>query len=87
MTSPDETLVVCVGEHDDHIEASILTHCCKCGCRVWCSITNSDRKPVCMPCVVKMNDTPGHEISIFTTPETMAEALREVAKREKKSKE
>ena len=83
MISPDETFVVCVGEHDIHIEASILTNCCKCGSRVWCSITNSAKKPICMSCVVKIHNTPGHEVTIFTTPETMTEALREIANREK----
>jgi hypothetical protein len=84
MEKPDETFVVCVGEKDEHIEESILTNCCDCNCRVWVSITNADKKPLCWSCVAKRAKVPGDNVQIYTTPETMAEALRELAKLEKK---
>jgi len=69
----EQVYVVCVGEHDPHIKQSILTHCDKCGAKVWVSITNCDRKPICMPCVIKIK-----EAEFYITPETLKEAMDEI---------
>jgi len=84
MGSPDVVYVICVRENDTHIEASILTHCVKCGCKVWCSITNCDKQTICMDCVLKLKETPGDEVEFCITSETIAEAFKEIFKRKGK---
>jgi len=87
METPDEISVVCVDEDHEHIEESILTRCYKCGRKVWCSITNAHHKTICLHCVIELDKNPEHTVEMFITPETMAEALREIAKIEKKERQ
>ena len=72
MNEPDQVFVVCVGEHEDHIRESILTECVRCNRRVWVSITNCDKKALCMPCVRTVQDP-----EFYITKETIEEAIRE----------
>jgi len=72
MSEPEEIFCICVREHEDHIREAILTECVKCGTRVWVSITNCDKKTICMACITTIE-----EAEFYVTPETLAEAIRE----------
>lgn len=79
----EETLCVCVDKEQVHIPDSILTNCCKCGCQVWESIHNADKKPVCIRCVVKLqknNEGTPDEVKFGITPEDAKRTVIEIAK-------
>ena len=82
----DEVFCICVDKEQIHIEDSILTNCAKCGCQVWESLHNADKKPICLKCVIKLeaeNKGTDDEVKFGITPEDAERSLREIAKIEK----
>ncbi len=74
----DDVFVICVSKDSAHIKDSILTHCSKCNAEVWCSITNADKKALCLTCGLKAAEQDEAEIGV--TEETLEEVARELKK-------
>jgi hypothetical protein len=77
----EDVFCMCVGENQEHIKQSILTNCVKCNARVWITITNCHRKPICISCVAEAGDP-----EFYVTAETLAEAIKEKDNLEKGGK-
>ena len=67
----------------EHIDESILTNCCKCKREVWCSITNSHHKPICLLCGYE--EAQKHDTDMGATEETLIEAAKNIIDKKKSS--
>lgn len=86
----DRTFCVCVNEDDAHIPDSILVHCIRCKRKVWQSLHNVDKEPICHPCALEFAQEQvlkGEQVSFGITPEDARRSLIEIEKIEKKRKE